>query len=372
MSSTRTWFDVPPAQLDDLVFAIENDPLYPGGTTEKTQQQNGLYTVVGTYPGPDPEIPTEARQPWMEVAKKELEKWKILDQAGQENKIKEYFSTCAGGPTSDLTLWCSAFVNYCIKNAGLHGTNDAGARSWEKWHDGKPVENFVPGCIVVFKRGDKGKGHVGFFVGMDGNRPKVLGGNQGKGHGITLDTPQLEVTAKLMPNKGAVVQTGTSSVGEFSIDTDLKDLRKPCTAQQIDNYLHKRGSPLEGIGAAVIQAATKYHINPVYIVAHAAQETGWGTSPIYHKKNNLFGWGAVDSSPGASAGSFQSREECIDVVMGKVDKLYLTPDGKHFVKKACLGNKMYGMNAKYATDPDWGANIAKIARDIEKALGIAP
>ncbi len=51
--------------------------------------------------------------------------------------------------------------------------------------------------------------------------------------------------------------------------------------------------------------------------------------------------------------------------MGRIDKLYLTPGGRYFEKKPCLGNTSYGMNVHYASDSEWGAKIAKIARKIE-------
>ena len=152
---------------------------------------------------------------------------------------------------------------------------------------------------------------------------------------------------------------------QFSIDSNLKNRLSLLTAELIDRFFHEKDCHLEGIGTGVIEYSNKYSINATYIVAHAILETGWGTSRIYLEKNNLFGYGAYDDNPYGGANRFNSREECIDFVMEKVNKNYLTPGGIYFAEKSCLGNKNCGMNVHYASDPEWGAKIASIARKIE-------
>lgn len=82
----------------------------------------------------------------------------------------------------DETPWCSIFVNWVAKKAGLKGTNKANARSWLLTGlnvDATPE----PGDVVIFWRGtpDSWQGHVGIFFGfsIDGERVYCLGGNQG-------------------------------------------------------------------------------------------------------------------------------------------------------------------------------------------------
>jgi uncharacterized protein (TIGR02594 family) len=82
--------------------------------------------------------------------------------------------------TDDETPWCSIFVNWCCLKAGLQRTHKANARSWLTV--GLPVENPVPGDIVIFWRDTprSWKGHVGIFVGFSKDHQLVftLGGNQ--------------------------------------------------------------------------------------------------------------------------------------------------------------------------------------------------
>ena len=84
----------------------------------------------------------------------------------------------------DETAWCSAFVNWCVSQTGVRGTNSAKARDW---HDnggwGRPIDEPVKGCIAVLwrERPDHPDrlGHVGFYERAEGDKIFLLGGNQG-------------------------------------------------------------------------------------------------------------------------------------------------------------------------------------------------
>lgn len=116
---------------------------------------------------------------WMKFAEEEKAKG-IHEIPGAENEpqVLEYFKATGNlGPSArsmDETPWCSAFANWCLKQAGYEGTNNATAHSWLNW--GQKIETPRRGCIVVFKR--EGGGHVGFFIEETETEIKVLGGNQ--------------------------------------------------------------------------------------------------------------------------------------------------------------------------------------------------
>ena len=80
----------------------------------------------------------------------------------------------------DETPWCSIFMNWLAKKAGLKQSGSAMARSW--LNVGEVVNNPEPGDVVIYYRGsiNSGKGHVGIFLGYsaDGSRIYTLGGNQ--------------------------------------------------------------------------------------------------------------------------------------------------------------------------------------------------
>ena len=54
-------------------------------------------------------------------------------QPGHDNpRIRLYHGTTSGGAMPDEVAWCSSFVNFCVEQAGLSGTDSKAARSWLK------------------------------------------------------------------------------------------------------------------------------------------------------------------------------------------------------------------------------------------------
>src|SRR5258707_11602572 len=49
-------------------------------------------------------------------------------------RILEYFTATTLHTKKESTSWCSAFVNWCMRQSGIAGTRSAAARSWLKWH----------------------------------------------------------------------------------------------------------------------------------------------------------------------------------------------------------------------------------------------
>lgn len=124
--------------------------------------------------------PVGGEAPWFQIAHEELA-YGVTEMPGAEHnpRILEYHATCTLRATNDETAWCSAFVNWCIGQAGFTGTNSAAARSWLTWKDGKKISAPRLGCIAVFERGTQAwQGHVGFFASESDNHIQLLGGNQ--------------------------------------------------------------------------------------------------------------------------------------------------------------------------------------------------
>lgn len=134
--------------------------------------------------------------PWLNIARKELG---IKEIPGKDNnpRVVEFLNATsnisAALRAKDETPWCSAFVNWCMQQAGFDGTKNALARSWQDW--GEHIDVPYIGCIVVFQR-EQNFGHVGFYIGETETHIKVLGGNQ-----QNPETGIFEVSEKLYPKK---------------------------------------------------------------------------------------------------------------------------------------------------------------------------
>lgn len=140
------------------------------------------------------------------------------------------------------------------------------------------------------------------------------------------------------------------------------------TADVLNNKLKGKGV-LEGKGDVFLQAAKENNISPIYLVCHALEETGNGTSELasgitLNDKTvyNLFGIGAVDADP-INAGAKRAYSEgwfSVDAaIMG----------GAKFVANSYINNPNYNQNTlykmrwnpnvlwhQYATDIRWAYN----------------
>ncbi|MBF4805899.1 MAG: CHAP domain-containing protein [Pseudoleptotrichia goodfellowii] len=131
--------------------------------------------------------------PWLEVAKKEYEKYKGKKETDKELKEQieqKYFPAAKWQGESHKEAWCAAFISYCMKESkGFVNSSDpsCGGLDWlpgrradfkkRGWLEGEETEKFV-GAIAVFKR-NKGYNHVAIIVGKDTKGNYVfLGGNQ--------------------------------------------------------------------------------------------------------------------------------------------------------------------------------------------------
>lgn len=142
------------------------------------------------------------------------------------------------------------------------------------------------------------------------------------------------------------------------------------TGEDLDNFIkhYSPDSPLIGYGQTFVDAAKKYKMNALYLLAHAIHESAWGKSYIARTKNNLFGFRATDDDPVNNAASFETLEEGIEFSAKYISDKYLTPGGWIY-KGGILGNKNIGMNVKYASDPYWGAKIANYMNKADELLG---
>ncbi|HEY4868012.1 MAG TPA: glucosaminidase domain-containing protein [Candidatus Dormibacteraeota bacterium] len=146
-------------------------------------------------------------------------------------------------------------------------------------------------------------------------------------------------------------QAGGGPGGGFNIYTDLRIVPQ-VDAGALNAYFS--GTAFAGLGPAFVNAGRRHGVNPLYLVAHAIEESAFGTSEIAQGKNNLFGIAAYDSNPNAAM-SFPSFQACIDYEAQFVRRDYLDPQGAFY-----RGPNLNGMNVNYASDRRWASNIAAI------------
>ena len=129
-------------------------------------------------------------------------------------------------------------------------------------------------------------------------------------------------------------------------------------------------SRLYGMGTFFYYAQEKYGVNAILSLGLSRNETGNGTSNLAINKNNGFGLNAVDSNPIQAANWYASFAQSI---LGYASKWltygFLHPrDWRYFGPQ--FGDKLNGMNVKYASDAYWAEKTAANYYSLDKAFGL--
>ena len=146
--------------------------------------------VSAEYVGMQPlQIDMPADAPWLVIAEREMGVSEIPGNTDNP-RILEYLQTTPSANQTDEEAWCSAFISWCIEQAGFQSTRDPAARSWLNW--GTSLAEPRQGCIAVLSRGSNPmKGHVGFYVATkESGGLALLGGNQGNRVTVSSYAPE--------------------------------------------------------------------------------------------------------------------------------------------------------------------------------------
>jgi len=110
-----------------------------------------------------------------------LSQYGVKEIPGEENnpEILKYFQEIGQEwVKTELTSWCSAYVNWVAKTEGYEYSGKLDARSW--LNVGESVFHPKIGDLVILWRVAKKdwRGHVGFYINEDDIYFNILGGNQ--------------------------------------------------------------------------------------------------------------------------------------------------------------------------------------------------
>lgn len=147
----------------------------------------------------------------------------------------------------------------------------------------------------------------------------------------------------------------------FNINSSVLE-KSGFTAEELEEVCREK---FAGLGSTFFNVETETGINALYMIAHGAIESAWGTSNIAETKNNLFGWNADDNDPDGDASNFSSYEACIAAWSSWLKGSYLTPGGSHY-----NGPTLHDIFVDYSSSHDTEAqSVATLMNELEAALG---
>lgn len=149
---------------------------------------------------------------------------------------------------------------------------------------------------------------------------------------------------------------------EINVYTDLS-IMTTIDADQMNEIINYWGSrrggnmPFYGQGQIFIDAAKQSGLDPVYILAHAAVESGWGTSNYAMYHYNYFGIGAFDSNPDNAANYANAG-----MANGIIEGAKWIANNFYSVGQTSLYGMRYSNSGShdYCSSTTWAYNIADI------------
>lgn len=144
----------------------------------------------------------------------------------------------------------------------------------------------------------------------------------------------------------------------FSVNTDL-GTNTDLTVDDMNKIIsYYEAEAFEGHGEAFILASKETGLSPIYLFAHAAAESGFGTSYLARDRHNYYGIAAFDNDPNAAYGMGSNIDEGI-INGAKWIKKHYYDDGDKTLSE---------MHESYASDPEWANQITRIANKAIEVL----
>lgn len=142
-------------------------------------------------------------------------------------------------------------------------------------------------------------------------------------------------------------------------------------------------SALIGFGKTLKQVEQEKRVNALLLLSLAIHEGDYGMSCHALHYNNTFGFNVTDTNDACDPANVDTSNKkyyasIADNVHAVVDSLHerylnpahLQPNSTNIqYNGAAFGDKLVGMNVRYATDPYWGAKTAAHMYKIDQALG---
>lgn len=157
-----------------------------------------------------------------------------------------------------------------------------------------------------------------------------------------------------------------STLGSLDVRTELPKLDESQISKIISQHFNKSTviSPSDAKG--IYEAQKKSGMSALAILGIGALESGYGTSNIAKKKNNIWGWNATNVNPGGNAKSFSQMSQGALEFANSYMNTYYNKYGAKSISAAGTGNNPSGKGYAYfddgSVDTSWATKVGNIMR----------
>lgn len=165
-------------------------------------------------------------------------------------------------------------------------------------------------------------------------------------------------------NTGFNANLDSSSLGNLDVATQLPKLSTAQIAKIINTHFGNSTVISESDAQGIYNAQKNTGMSALAILGIGALESGWGTSNIAKKTNNIWGYGATNINPEGNAHRYGQMSEGATQFATEFMKTYYNGYGAKSINSAGTGNNPKGMGYAYtdggAIDTSWATQVNSI------------
>lgn len=156
----------------------------------------------------------------------------------------------------------------------------------------------------------------------------------------------------------------SSTLGGLDVATELPKLSSAQIAKVIKTHFNNSPVISENDAQGIYNAQKTTGMSALAILGIGALESGWGTSNIAKKTNNIWGYGATNVNPEGNAHRYSQMSEGATQFASEFMKTYYNGYGAKSINMAGTGNNPKGMGYAYtdggAIDSSWATKVNSI------------
>lgn len=174
----------------------------------------------------------------------------------------------------------------------------------------------------------------------------------------TNDTAESFEPVKFNPN------LQSNNLATLDVVSELPKLTENQIADIISKHFSKSTVISPSDAAGIYKAQEESGMSALAILSIGALESGYGTSNIAKQKNNIWGWGAVNSNPSEAAKSFSQMSQGASEFANSFMKTYYNNYGAKSIMSAGTGNnpaqKGYAYRDDGSIETEWASKVGNI------------